>query len=140
MVLFSGIFTLVPLEEVSVIVFTSTTKERRFVKLVFGGGLSGVALHVTLTVAVPPPPTGGGEFFRAPLQEIKEMADSNSSETKTFRKFMQPPWRNGCRAKGGQGHQRTKNDFIGCLRRINVKRELIAQLLKWEPGFDHPRR
>jgi hypothetical protein len=111
-------------------VFISTTKERRFV---LGGGLSGVALHVTLSVAVPPPPPGGGEFFRAPLQEIKEMADSNSSETKTFRKFMQPPWQNGCRAKGGQGHQRTKDDFIGCLRRINVKRELIAQLLKCEP-------
>jgi hypothetical protein len=87
-VLFSGIFTLAPLEEVSVMVFTSTTKERRFV---LGGGVSGVALNVTPSVAVPPPPTGGGEFFRAPLQEIKETADSNSSETKTFRKFMQPP-------------------------------------------------
>ena len=86
LVAFSGIFTVEPVEEVSVIVFMSTMKERR---LVLGGGLSGVALAVKLSVAVPPP--GGGEFFDVPLQEIKETADSKSSEAKMFRKFTRAP-------------------------------------------------
>jgi hypothetical protein len=92
LVAFSGMFTLDPVEEVSVIVFISTMKERRFV---LGGGVSGVALAVKLSVAVPPP--GGGEFF-VPLQEIKETADSKSSEAKTFRKFTRPPRQSLCRA------------------------------------------
>src|SRR5260370_19163446 len=76
-------------------VFMSTMKERRFV---LGGGLSGVALNVTLTVAVPPP--GGGGFVDLPLQEVKETADSKSSEAKTFPKFTRPPPQRLCRAYG----------------------------------------
>ena len=96
LVAFSGIFTVDPVEEVSVMVLMSTMKERRFV---LGGGLSGVALNVMLNVAVPLP--GGGEFF-VPLQEVKETADSKSSEAITFRKFTWPPRQSLCRAYGGQ--------------------------------------
>src|SRR5260370_30390721 len=74
-------------------VFMSKMKERRFV---LGGGLSGVALNVTLSVALPPP--GGGGFVDLPLQEIKETADSKSSKAKTFRKFTRPPRHSLCRA------------------------------------------
>jgi len=93
LVAFSGIFTVEPVEEVSVIVFMSTMKERR---LVLGGGVSGVDLNVMLSVAVPPP--GGGGFVDLPLQEVKETADSKSSEAKTFRKFTRPPRQSLCRA------------------------------------------
>ena len=86
LVAFNGIFTLVPLEEVSVMVFTSTMNERRFV---LGGGVSGAALNVKLSVVVPPPPGGGVEFF-GPLHETREMAEIESSEARTFRKFMSP--------------------------------------------------
>ena len=94
---FSGIFTVEPVDEVSVTVFISTTKERR---LVLGGGLSGVALNVTLSVALPPP--GGGGFVDLPLHEVKETADSKSSEAITFRKFTGPPRQSLCRAYRGQ--------------------------------------
>jgi hypothetical protein len=69
-----------------VMVFTSTTKERRFV---LGSGVSGAAVNVKLTVAVPPPP-GGGTDFPGPLHETREMADIESSEARRFRKFMSP--------------------------------------------------
>jgi hypothetical protein len=85
LVAFNGIFTLVPLEDVSVMVFTSTMNERRFV---LGGGVSGAAVNVKLSVAVPPPP-GGGVFFD-PLHETREMTDIESSKARTFRKFMSP--------------------------------------------------
>jgi hypothetical protein len=85
LVAFSGIFTLVPVEDVSVMVFTSTTKERR---LVLGGGVSGAAVNVKLRVAVPPPP--GVDGFFGPLQAAREIADMESSEARTFRKFMSP--------------------------------------------------
>jgi hypothetical protein len=78
-------FMVYPVEEVSVIVFISTTKERR---LVLGGGVSGTAVIATLSVAVPP---GGGVFFGAPLQDIRQTANSKISAAKTFRKFTQPP-------------------------------------------------
>ena len=84
LVAFSGMFTLVPLEDVSVIVFTSTVKERR---LVLGSGVSGAAVSVKLTVAVPPP-VGGGFFD--PLHETRKMANIESSEARIFRKFMSP--------------------------------------------------
>ncbi len=74
LVAFRGMFTFVPVEDVSVIVFTSTMNERRFV---LGGGVSGATVNVKLTVAVPPP---GGRV----------MTGSESSDVKTFRKFMSP--------------------------------------------------
>ena len=82
---FRGMFTFVPVEDVSVIVFTSTMNERRFV---LGGGVSGAAVNVKLTVAVPPP--GGGDGFLGPLHATRVIADSESSDVKTFRKFMSP--------------------------------------------------
>ncbi len=82
---FRGMFTFVPVEDVSVIVFTSTMNERRFV---LGGGVSGAAVNVKLTVAVPPP--GGGDGFLGPLHATREIADIESSEARTFRKFMSP--------------------------------------------------
>ena len=85
LVAFNGIFTLVPVDEVSVMVFTSTMNERRFV---VGGGVSGAAVSVKLSVAVPPP--GGGVDVFGPLHETSEMADIKSSEARTFRKFMSP--------------------------------------------------
>src|SRR5258708_29755529 len=78
-------FTLDPVEEVSVMVFTSTTKERR---LVLGGGVSGTAVIVTLSVAALPPPV---EFFGEPLQDIRQTANSKISDAKTFPKFTLPP-------------------------------------------------
>ena len=89
LVVFSGMFTLVPLDEVRVMVFTSTTKARR---LVFGGGDSGVAIMVTLTVAVPvPPPVPPPEFLGKPLHETRKAAHSHNGATTIFRTFMQPP-------------------------------------------------
>ena len=85
-VVFSGIFTLEPLDEVSVTVFISTTKERR---LVFGGGVSGFAIIVRLSVAVPPPPPPGVFFW--PLHEARATVNTNSSAAEIFRTFMQPP-------------------------------------------------
>ena len=86
-VAFRGILTEAPVEEVSVMVLTSTLKESR---LVLGGGVSGAAVNVKLTVAVPPtPPPGDGEFF-GPLHATREMADIESSEARTVRKFMSP--------------------------------------------------
>jgi hypothetical protein len=46
--------------------------------------------------------------------------------------------------KAGKGTLRTKNNFIGCLRRIEAKGESIVQLLKCSPystirGTDQPR-
>jgi hypothetical protein len=85
---FSGIFTLVPLEDVRVTVFTSTMKESRFV---LGGGVSGAAVNVKLRVALPPPPPPpGGEVLGKPLHEIKKMADRQANVTNTFRRFMSP--------------------------------------------------
>ena len=85
----SGMFTADPLDEVSVIVFTSTMKERR---LVLGGGVSGVAVMVRLSVAVLPPQLlVHGEFFGEPLQETRKTADNKSGAAKIFRTFMQPP-------------------------------------------------
>ena len=98
LVAFRGIFTVEPVEEVSVIVFMSTMKERR---LVLGGGVSGVALNVTLRVAVPPPPQFTVHGVFKPLHEVKETADSKSSEAKMFRKFTRPPRQSLCRAYGG---------------------------------------
>ena len=88
LVLFSGIFTLVPVDEVSVMVFTSTMKERR---LVLGGGVRGAAVMVMLSVAVPPPPQFTVHVFGTPLHEIKVTADSKIGAAKTFRKFIEPP-------------------------------------------------
>ena len=84
LVAFSGMFTFVPVEDVSVMVFTSTVKERRFV---LGSGVRGAAVSVKLTVAVPPPEGGG---FFAPLHETRKMENIESSEARTFRKFMSP--------------------------------------------------
>ena len=85
LVAFSGMFTSVPLEDVSVIVFTSTVKERRFV---LGSGVRGAAVSAKLRVAVPPLPVCDGFF--GPLHATREIAAIESSETKTFRKFMSP--------------------------------------------------
>src|SRR6266852_7985119 len=90
-VLFSGIFTLVPVDEVSVMVFTSTMKERR---LVLGGGVSGAAVMVTLKVAVPPPQFDVQGGLGAPLHETKQAADSTIGKARVFRKSMQPPRQN----------------------------------------------
>jgi|ERR1700730_265587 len=88
LVAFSGMFTLVPVAEVSVTVLMSTMNDSRFV---LGGGVIGVAAKVRLKVAVPPPQlTVQGGVFRAPLHETRGTADSKSSEIKTFRKFMVP--------------------------------------------------
>ena len=95
-----GILTADPEEGVSEMVFISTTKERRFV---LAGGVSGAALNVKLSVAVPLPPGGGVDVF-GPLHETREMADIESSEARTFRKFMSP---HGERVPS-QGWQRTK--------------------------------
>lgn len=88
LVAFSGIFTVDPVEEVSVMVFMSTRKESR---LVLGGGVSGAAVMVTLRVAVPLLPQFVVQTVGRPLQEVKDTADSNSSAAKTFGKFIQPP-------------------------------------------------
>jgi hypothetical protein len=98
-----GILTADPEAGLSEIVFISTTKERRLVKVVLGGGVSGAALNVRLSVAVPPP-GGGGEFF-APLHEIRKMVEIESSETRTFRKFMSPHGERlpGPRVAGAEG-------------------------------------
>jgi hypothetical protein len=88
LVLFRGIFTLDPVDDVRVMVFTSTMKERR---LVLGGGVSGVAFHVMLSVAVPPPPQFTVQGFGTPLQEIKATADSKTKAAKPFRNFIEPP-------------------------------------------------
>jgi hypothetical protein len=88
LVLFSGIFTLVPVDDVRVMVFTSTMKERR---LVLGGGVSGVALHVMLSVALPLPPQFDVQGLGFPLHETKATADSKSRAAQTFRKFIEPP-------------------------------------------------
>lgn len=85
LVAFNGIFTFVPLEDVRVMVFTSTMKERRFV---LGGGVSGAAVNVKLRVAVPPPP--GVDGFFGPLHATREIADMESSEARTFWSFMSP--------------------------------------------------
>lgn len=95
LVLFSGIFILVPVDEVSVMVFTSTMKDRR---LVLGGGVSGAAFHVMLSVAVPPPQLTVQGGFGTPLHETKATPDNKTSAAKTFRKFMQPPRQSECRA------------------------------------------
>jgi nitrogenase molybdenum-iron protein alpha/beta subunit len=87
-VLFSGIFTLVPVDDVRVMVFTSTMKERR---LVLGGGESGVAFHVMLSVAVPPPPQFTVQGFGELLHEIKATVDSKTRAAKPFRKVIEPP-------------------------------------------------
>ncbi len=89
--LFSGIFTVDPLEEVRVTVFTSTMKERR---LVLGGGVSGAAVMVTLRVAVPPPQFDVQGGLGAPLHETKQAADSTIGKARVFRKSMQPPRQN----------------------------------------------
>jgi len=49
-VAFNGMFTAVPVAGVRVMVLISTKKERRFV---LGGGVSGVAVSVRLSDAVP---------------------------------------------------------------------------------------
>jgi len=95
LVLFSGIFTLVPVDEVSVMVFTSTMKERR---LVLGGGVRGAAVMVMLRVAVPPPPQFTMQVFGKPLHEIKATADNEISAAKTLRKCIEPPRQNAYRA------------------------------------------
>ena len=89
-VAFSGMFTVDPLDEVSVTVLMSTMKERR---LVLGGGVSGVAVMVRLSVAVPPPPQllVHGFLVVGPLQDARKAADSKSGAVKIFRTFMQPP-------------------------------------------------
>jgi hypothetical protein len=126
LVAFSGMFTLDPVEEVSVIVFISTMKERRFV---LGGGVSGVAVAVKLSVAVPPP--GGGVFFDPPLQEIRETADSKTSEAKTFRKFTRPPTADGAEPKAGR-HSRPTRDFIAHQQSYGCKRNVDCSTAKYE--------
>ena len=54
-----------------------------------GGGVSGAAVNVKLSVAVPPPPGGGVEFF-GPLHETRKTAEIENSDARTFRKFMSP--------------------------------------------------
>lgn len=83
-----GMFTEVPVEEVSVMVFTSTRKERI---LVLGGGVRGDAVMVMLTVAVLVPQLTVHGLFPTPLHEVKEKAASKSSAAKTLRKFISPP-------------------------------------------------
>jgi hypothetical protein len=130
LVAFSGIFTVEPVEEVSVIVFMSTMKERR---LVLGGGLSGVALNVTLRVAVPPPPQFAVQGVFKPLHEVKETADSKSSEAKTFRKFTRPP-RQSRRAYGGQGTHIPHAILSPASKVMDVKGMQIVQPLNTRAG------
>ena len=111
-VAFSGMFTVDPLDEVSVTVLMSTMKERR---LVLGGGVSGVAIIVKLSVAVPPPQLLVQVLFLGiPLQDVKKAADSNTDAAKIFRTFMQPPGENVCRPTAA-GTSFTY-DFTACLR------------------------
>src|ERR1700675_403229 len=99
LVAFSGMFTVDPPDEVSVTVFTSTMKERR---LVLGGGVSGVAVIVKLSVAVPPPQLlVHGLLLVGPLHDARKAADNRSGAATIFRTFMQPPRRIGCRANDG---------------------------------------
>jgi hypothetical protein len=83
----SGIFAVVPVEDVSVIVFISTMKDRRFV---LGGGVSGAAVKVKLTVAVFAPPPPPPVEVLAPLQEIRNIDDNEDSAARIFRKFISP--------------------------------------------------
>jgi hypothetical protein len=98
-----GILTADPEEGVSEMVFISTTKERRLVKFALGGGVSGAALNVRLTVAAPPP--GGGVEVFAPLHETRKMADIETSQARTLRKFMSPHGERlpGPRVAGAEG-------------------------------------
>src|SRR5260370_33520575 len=107
-------------------VFMSKMKERRFV---LGGGLSGVALNVTLSVALPPP--GGGGFVDLPLQEIKETADSKSSKAKTFRKFTRPPRQSLCRAYGEQALT-SRMRFYRLPANYGCKRNVDCSTAKYE--------
>ena len=91
-VAFSGMFTLDPLDGVSVIVLTSTMKERR---LVFGGGVSGAAVIVKLRLAEPPPPPPPPGVFKPP-HEVRKIADTKSGAAKIFPTFMQPPRQSVC--------------------------------------------
>ena len=95
-VAFNGMFTAVPVAGVRVMVLISTKKERRFV---LGGGVSGVAVSVRLSDAVPLPPqftVQGG--LGLPLHATKPNANKDSNEAKVFRKFMKPPGQSGRRA------------------------------------------
>jgi hypothetical protein len=90
-VAFNGMFTAVPEVGVRVMVFISTKNESR---LVFAGGVSGAAVSVRLTEAVPPPQfVVQGCVVDLPLHATKPVAHTNSREVKTFRKFMHPPRR-----------------------------------------------
>src|SRR3981081_827801 len=82
-------FTLVPVVEVSVIVLISTMKDRRFV---LGSGVSGAAVNVRLTVALPPPQltVQGGGVVRGPLHESREPAENKDSVVTTLPRLMSP--------------------------------------------------
>src|SRR2546423_5046966 len=83
-----GILTLGPVEGVREIPTTSTVKESRFVP---GGGISGVATKVTLTVALPPPQlVVQGPLF-TPLQEVRNEMEANTASGRKLRNLIEHP-------------------------------------------------
>jgi hypothetical protein len=116
-VAFNGMFTAVPEVGVRVIVFISTKNESR---LVFGGGVSGAAVSVRLSEAVPLPPqfVVQGCVVDLPLHATKSIAHTNRREVKTFRKFMQPPRRMSVEPDPETAAQRL-NRSLSCSRRFD---------------------
>jgi len=88
----SGMFTAAPLEGESVMVFMSALKDSR---LVPGGGVSGAATRVRLSVAFPPGQltVHGPGGFGCPLQEMRTQPNAIDSASRNFLKFIWPPRR-----------------------------------------------
>src|SRR6266849_775782 len=87
-----GMFTAAPVDGVSVMVFMSALKDSR---LVFGGGVSGAATRVRLSVAVPPGQltVHGPGGFGCPLQEMRKQPNASDGASRNFLKFIWPPRR-----------------------------------------------
>jgi len=87
-----GMFTAAPVDGVSVMVFTFALKDSR---LVFGGGVSGAATRVRLSVAVPPGQltVHGPGGFGSPLQEMSKQPNAIDGASRNFLKFIWPPRR-----------------------------------------------
>jgi len=116
-VAFNGMFTAVPEAGVRVMVFISTKNESR---LVFGGGVSGAAVSVRLSEAVPLPPqfVVQGCVVDLPLHATKPIAHTDRREVKTFRKFMQPPRRMSVEPEPDTAAQRLSTS-LSCSRRFD---------------------
>jgi len=82
----SGMFTGVPVTGFSEIPVTTALNDR---SEMVGGGVRGVALRTTLTVAFPP--TSGGSGVTLPLQECSEKAAPKTAKRSVFFCFIEAP-------------------------------------------------